>query len=121
MPAPTERGSTCSIPRPGRCSRASRRRRGRTSSARSRRPARPSRLGGAARAAARGASCARWYDLILEHVDELAAILTAEQGKPLAEAAGEIRYGAGFIEWFAEEAKRLYGETIPTNAAGRRC
>ena len=61
-----------------------------------------------------------WYDLILEHVDELAAILTAEQGKPLAEAAGEIRYGAGFIEWYAEEAKRLYGETIPTNAVGRR-
>jgi succinate-semialdehyde dehydrogenase/glutarate-semialdehyde dehydrogenase len=61
-----------------------------------------------------------WYELILEHVDELAAILTAEQGKPLAEAAGEIRYGAGFIEWFAEEAKRLYGETIPTNAPGRR-
>lgn len=62
----------------------------------------------------------RWYDLILEHVDELAAILTAEQGKPLREAAGEIRYGAGFIEWYAEEAKRLYGETIPTNARGRR-
>jgi succinate-semialdehyde dehydrogenase/glutarate-semialdehyde dehydrogenase len=61
-----------------------------------------------------------WYELILEHVDELAAILTAEQGKPLVEAAGEIRYGAGFIEWFAEEAKRLYGETIPTNAPGRR-
>ncbi len=61
-----------------------------------------------------------WYELILEHVDELAAILTAEQGKPLAEAAGEIRYGAGFIEWYAEEAKRLYGETIPTNAPGRR-
>jgi succinate-semialdehyde dehydrogenase/glutarate-semialdehyde dehydrogenase len=62
----------------------------------------------------------RWYELILENVDELAAILTAEQGKPLREAAGEIRYGAGFIEWFAEEAKRLYGETIPTNAVGRR-
>jgi succinate-semialdehyde dehydrogenase / glutarate-semialdehyde dehydrogenase len=61
-----------------------------------------------------------WYELILEHVDELAAILTAEQGKPLVEAAGEIRYGAGFIEWFAEEAKRLYGETIPSNAPGRR-
>src|SRR5689334_22195288 len=44
----------------------------------------------------------RWYELILEHVDELAAILTAEQGKPLREAAGEIRYGAQFIEWFAE-------------------
>jgi len=62
----------------------------------------------------------RWHDLVLEHVDELAAILTAEQGKPLREAIGEIRYGAGFIEWFAEEGKRLYGETIPTNASGRR-
>jgi succinate-semialdehyde dehydrogenase / glutarate-semialdehyde dehydrogenase len=61
-----------------------------------------------------------WYELILEHVDELAAILTAEQGKPLREAAGEIRYGAGFVEWFAEEGKRLYGETIPTNQRGRR-
>jgi succinate-semialdehyde dehydrogenase/glutarate-semialdehyde dehydrogenase len=61
-----------------------------------------------------------WYELILEHVDELASILTAEQGKPLREAAGEIVYGAGFIEWFAEESKRLYGETIPTNAPGRR-
>jgi succinate-semialdehyde dehydrogenase/glutarate-semialdehyde dehydrogenase len=61
-----------------------------------------------------------WFELILEHVDELAAILTAEQGKPLRESAGEIRYGAGFIEWYAEEAKRLYGETIPTNVRGRR-
>ena len=61
-----------------------------------------------------------WYDLIIEHVDELAAILTAEQGKPLSEAAGEIRYGAKFIEWFAEEGKRVYGETIPTNVVGRR-
>jgi succinate-semialdehyde dehydrogenase/glutarate-semialdehyde dehydrogenase len=61
-----------------------------------------------------------WHGLVLEHVDELAAILTAEQGKPLAEAAGEIRYGAGFLEWYAEEAKRLYGETIPTNVPGRR-
>jgi succinate-semialdehyde dehydrogenase/glutarate-semialdehyde dehydrogenase len=71
-------------------------------------------------APARAELLRRWYDLMHEHVDELAAILTAEQGKPLAEAAGEIRYGAGFIEWFAEESKRLYGETIPTNALGRR-
>ncbi len=61
-----------------------------------------------------------WYELILAHVDDLALILTAEQGKPLREAAGEIRYGAGFIEWYAEEAKRLYGETVPTNLRGRR-
>ncbi|WP_285028578.1 NAD-dependent succinate-semialdehyde dehydrogenase [Plantibacter sp. ME-Dv--P-122b] len=62
----------------------------------------------------------RWYDLVVEHVDELAEILTWEQGKPLAEARGEILYGAGFIEWFAEEAKRLYGEVIPTNNPNRR-
>lgn len=62
----------------------------------------------------------RWYDLVVERADELAAILTAEQGKPLAEARGEVLYGAGFIEWFAEEAKRLYGEVIPTNNPDRR-
>jgi acyl-CoA reductase-like NAD-dependent aldehyde dehydrogenase len=50
---------------------------------------------------------------MIEHADDLATILTAEQGKPLAEAKGEIAYGASFIEWFAEEAKRVYGETIP--------
>ncbi len=61
-----------------------------------------------------------WFELILDHVDELAAILTAEQGKPLRESVAEIRYGAGFVEWYAEEAKRLYGETIPTNVSGRR-
>jgi succinate-semialdehyde dehydrogenase/glutarate-semialdehyde dehydrogenase len=62
----------------------------------------------------------RWYELVVEHADELAEILTAEQGKPLAEAKAEVLYGAGFIEWFAEEAKRLYGETIPTNNPNRR-
>jgi succinate-semialdehyde dehydrogenase/glutarate-semialdehyde dehydrogenase len=62
----------------------------------------------------------RWYDLIVEHADELALILTAEQGKPLAEARGEIVYGAGFVELFAEEAKRIYGETIPTHKADAR-
>jgi succinate-semialdehyde dehydrogenase / glutarate-semialdehyde dehydrogenase len=62
----------------------------------------------------------RWYDLIVENADDLAAILTAEQGKPLAEARGEILYGAGFVEWYAEEAKRLYGEVIPTNNRDRR-
>lgn len=62
----------------------------------------------------------RWYDLILVHADELAEILTREQGKPLAEARGEIEYGASFIEWYAEEGKRLYGETIPTNVPSRR-
>ena len=56
----------------------------------------------------------KWYDLMMANQDDLATILTMEQGKPLAEAKGEIVYGASFIEWFAEEAKRIYGETIPT-------
>ncbi len=62
----------------------------------------------------------RWYELIIEHADELALLLTAEQGKPLAEAKGEILYGAGFVELFAEEAKRIYGETIPTHKPDAR-
>jgi succinate-semialdehyde dehydrogenase/glutarate-semialdehyde dehydrogenase len=62
----------------------------------------------------------RWFDLIVEHADELALLLTKEQGKPLAEAKGEILYAAGFIEFFAEEAKRIYGETIPTFKADAR-
>ncbi|MBO0765423.1 MAG: NAD-dependent succinate-semialdehyde dehydrogenase [Hyphomicrobiaceae bacterium] len=56
----------------------------------------------------------RWFDLITQNTRELALLLTSEQGKPLAEAAGEIAYAAGFIEFFAEEAKRVYGETIPS-------
>jgi len=62
----------------------------------------------------------RWYELIVEHADELALLLTKEQGKPLAEAKGEILYGAGFVELFAEEAKRIYGETIPSHKADAR-
>ncbi|MDN3496692.1 NAD-dependent succinate-semialdehyde dehydrogenase [Planococcus sp. APC 4015] len=62
----------------------------------------------------------RWFDLVVERADDIAEILTAEQGKPLAEAKAEVLYGAGFIEWFAEEAKRLYGEVIPTNNPNRR-
>ncbi len=58
----------------------------------------------------------RWFDLMMEHQEDLAQILTAEQGKPLAEARGEIAYGASFIEWFAEEAKRVYGDVIPPPA-----
>jgi succinate-semialdehyde dehydrogenase/glutarate-semialdehyde dehydrogenase len=61
-----------------------------------------------------------WYDLMIEHADDLATILTAEQGKPLAEAKGEVLYGASFIEWFAEEAKRIYGETIPGHQPDKR-
>ncbi len=62
----------------------------------------------------------RWYDLIVTHADELALLLTQEQGKPLAEAKGEIIYGAGFVEFFAEQAKRIYGETIPSPKADAR-
>jgi succinate-semialdehyde dehydrogenase/glutarate-semialdehyde dehydrogenase len=57
----------------------------------------------------RAAILRRWYDLMVANKDDLAAIMTAEQGKPLAESAGEVMYGASFIEWFAEEAKRVYG------------
>jgi succinate-semialdehyde dehydrogenase / glutarate-semialdehyde dehydrogenase len=68
----------------------------------------------------RGRILRRWYDLIVENADDLAMILTAEQGKPLSEARGEILYGAGFVEWYAEEAKRIYGDVIPTNQRSRR-
>ncbi len=62
----------------------------------------------------------KWFHLMTEHADDLARIMTAEQGKPLAEARGEVAYGASFIEWFAEEGKRVYGETIPTTDANKR-
>ena len=62
----------------------------------------------------------RLFDLMLANTDDLAIIMTAEQGKPLAESKGEIAYAASFIEWFAEEGKRVYGDTIPQNAKGRR-
>lgn len=62
----------------------------------------------------------KWNDLILENLEDLAQIMTAEQGKPLTESRGEVRYGASFIEWFAEEGKRVYGETIPSTIAGAR-
>lgn len=62
----------------------------------------------------------RWHDLMLEHADDLARIMTLEQGKPLAEARGEILYGASFAKWFAEEGRRSYGEIIPPPARGRR-
>lgn len=71
-------------------------------------------------APARSRILRRWYDLIVKHADDLATILTAEQGKPFAEARGEILYGAGFVEWYAEECKRTYGDVIPTNVEGRR-
>ena len=62
----------------------------------------------------------KWFSLIVANADDLARILTAEQGKPLAESRGEVVYGASFIEWFAEEAKRVYGETIPTTDNSKR-
>jgi succinate-semialdehyde dehydrogenase/glutarate-semialdehyde dehydrogenase len=62
----------------------------------------------------------RWFRLLHEHADDLARIMTAEQGKPLAEAKGEVSYGASFIEWFAEEARRVYGETVPTTDPNKR-
>ena len=68
----------------------------------------------------RSAILRRWFDLIIAAQDDLAAILTAEQGKPLAEARGEVIFAAAFIEWFAEEAKRTYGEVIPSPVPGRR-
>jgi len=68
----------------------------------------------------RGAVLRKWLDLTLANKEDLGRILTAEQGKPLAEAIGEIEYGASFIDWFAEEGRRAYGQTIPSPAANRR-
>ena len=68
----------------------------------------------------RAAVLRKWFDLMVAHADDLGTILTAEQGKPHAEAKGEILYGASFIEWFAEEAKRTYGETIPGHQRDKR-
>ncbi len=62
----------------------------------------------------------RWFNLMLEHQDDLAMLMTLEQGKPLTEARGEIAYAASFIEWFAEEAKRVYGDVIPPHQADKR-
>jgi succinate-semialdehyde dehydrogenase/glutarate-semialdehyde dehydrogenase len=68
----------------------------------------------------RAAVLRRWFDLMMAHQEDLAALMTAEQGKPLAEARGEIAYAASFIEWFAEEGKRVYGDTIPAHQADKR-
>ncbi|MBI2307483.1 MAG: NAD-dependent succinate-semialdehyde dehydrogenase [Rhodocyclales bacterium] len=68
----------------------------------------------------RAALLRRWHDLILANQDDLAVLMTLEQGKPLAEAKGEVAYGASFIEWFAEEGKRVYGETIPAPTGDKR-
>jgi succinate-semialdehyde dehydrogenase/glutarate-semialdehyde dehydrogenase len=68
----------------------------------------------------RAAFLRQWFDLILANADDLALLMTREQGKPLAEAKGEIAYGASFVEWFAEEGKRIYGDVIPSPATDRR-
>ncbi len=68
----------------------------------------------------RAAILRKWFDLMVENKDDLAALMTAEQGKPLFESAGEVMYGASFIEWFAEEGKRLYGDVIPAHLPDRR-
>ncbi|MBS7696429.1 MULTISPECIES: NAD-dependent succinate-semialdehyde dehydrogenase [unclassified Chelatococcus] len=70
--------------------------------------------------AERGRLLEVWHRLMLENAEDLAAIMTAEQGKPLAEARGEVTYGAGFVKWFAEEARRIYGDTIPAPSTDRR-
>ncbi len=68
----------------------------------------------------RAAILRKWFDLMIENADDLAVLMTAEQGKPLAEAKGEVVYSASFIEWFAEEGKRIYGDTIPQHMADKR-
>lgn len=68
----------------------------------------------------RAAVLRRWFELILANVDDLALLMTSEQGKPLAEAKGEVAYAASFVEWFAEEAKRVYGDVLPSPMADKR-
>jgi succinate-semialdehyde dehydrogenase/glutarate-semialdehyde dehydrogenase len=68
----------------------------------------------------RGAILRRWYDLMMANVDDLATIMTAEMGKPIGESRGEVAYAAGFIDWYAEEGKRAYGDVIPTHDATKR-
>jgi succinate-semialdehyde dehydrogenase / glutarate-semialdehyde dehydrogenase len=68
----------------------------------------------------RAAILRRWFDLVMAHQEDLAKLMTAEQGKPLAESRGEVAYGASFIEWFAEEGKRVCGDTLATVANDRR-
>jgi succinate-semialdehyde dehydrogenase/glutarate-semialdehyde dehydrogenase len=62
----------------------------------------------------------KWYDLMVENADDLAKLITWENGKPLADATGEVTYAANFFEWFSEEAPRTYGDTIPATVPGNR-
>lgn len=71
-------------------------------------------------ASERSAILRRWYDLVVENAEDLARIMTLEQGKPLSEAKGEVMYGASFIQWFSEEGKRTYGDTIPSPTSNKR-
>ncbi|HPV25290.1 MAG TPA: aldehyde dehydrogenase family protein, partial [Casimicrobium sp.] len=71
-------------------------------------------------AKARAAILRKWFDLIMANADDLASLMVLEQGKPFAEAKGEVAYGASFVEWFAEEGKRAYGDVIPTQSPDRR-
>src|SRR5260221_909966 len=68
----------------------------------------------------RAASLRRWFDLMIENQEDLARLMTMEQGKPLTESRGEVAYAASFLEWFGEEAKRVYGDTIPGHQADKR-
>src|SRR6202008_722839 len=68
----------------------------------------------------RAAILRKWFDLMMANQEDLAVLMTVEQGKPLAESRGEIAYGASFIEWFAEEAKRSYGDMIPSPWGDKR-
>src|SRR5215471_17381764 len=68
----------------------------------------------------RAAVLRRWFDLMMENQEDLARLMTLEQGKPLAESKGEVAYAAAFLEWFGEEAKRVYGDTIPGHQADKR-
>ncbi|WP_404341361.1 NAD-dependent succinate-semialdehyde dehydrogenase [Pseudoalteromonas mariniglutinosa] len=74
----------------------------------------------ASSATARSETLRRWYDLVIEHKQLLAELMTKEQGKPIAEALGEVEYGAGFIKWYSEQAKRSYGDTIPATDTAHR-
>ncbi len=68
----------------------------------------------------RSAILRKWFELMMANQDDLGTLMTAEQGKPLAEAKGEVAYAASFIEWFAEEGKRIYGDTIPQHGSDKR-
>src|SRR5439155_17152228 len=68
----------------------------------------------------RAAVMRRWFDLMLANQEDLARLMTMEQGKPMAESRGEVAYAASFLEWFGEEAKRIYGDTIPAPWADKR-